>query len=378
MDNIFENLISGFKSFYTKYKSIIIISLVIIIVLLLYILFPKKEKIIYECRINTNTYNSEIVLSNSNINNQIELNDIININIGNTNFRIPVVDNILFLSIDDNYAMIQNNDLLIGSKYTSFKNKIDLNINEAKVEVIKKNGYSYGDYLKKNELNKVNYRDFNNDYEYISFLHLNKTNLYSANFELNNDNKLDIFEKIIDEMNIKDLIIYNMDYNDFILFIRTNDPSKHISLQNIFNENRILTIEPIDYNKIDNFYKRFNQIIKMIYNNDGPYVFINTVNNDEIVIYNIIFDALQNKNYDEMLSNFISFYKTNYKYEENDKILKNNFNKLLKKIFNLDNSIKLSDLQYKAILTDYIEDVDDLTLNYIINKLTLSTDNTNN
>ena len=378
MENNFENQTNGFSSFFTKFKSIIIIALVIITISLVYILFPKKEKIIYEYNITTSPNNMEILLSNPEIKNQIELNDVINVNIGKNNFKIPVVDNTLFLSLDDDYALLQNNNILIGSKYTNFSDKIDKNVNEAKVEIIKKNGYSFGDYLEKNELNKYNYRDFSNDYEFINFLHLNNINLYSANFNLNNDTKLDIFENIIDEMNIKDLIIYNMEYNDFIYFIRTNDPSKHITLQNIFDENRILTIEPIDYNKIDNFYKRFNQIIKMIYNNDGPYVFVNTIKNDEIVIYNIMFDALQNKNYNEMLMNYISFYKTYYKYEEDEKILNNNFDKLLKKLFNLDNNIKLSELQYKAILTDYIEDVDDMTLNYIINKLTLASENKNN
>ena len=374
MDNNFENKTNSINSYLKKFKSIIIISLVIIIISLVYVLFPKKEKIVLEYGINNASNNMEIVLSNHDMKNQIELNDVINVSIGKDNFKIPVVDNTLFFSFDDNYALLQNNNLLIGSKYTSFIDKIDKNVKEAKVEIIKKNGYSFGDYLEKNGLNKLNYRDYNDDYDFISFLHLNNTNLYSACFEFNNDTKLEIFEKIIDEMNIKDLIIYNMDYNDFIYFIRTNDKSKHIILQNIFNDNRILTIEPIDYNKIDNFYKRFNQIIKMIYNNDGPYVFINTIKNDEIVIYNIMFDALQNKNYDEMLLNFISYYKTYYKYEEDEKMLKNNFDKLLKKLFNLDNNIKLKDLQYKAILTDYIEDVDDMTLNYIINKITLAND----
>ena len=187
MENNFENQTNGFSSFFTKFKSIIIIALVIITISLVYILFPKKEKIIYEYNITTSPNNMEILLSNPEIKNQIELNDVIKVNIGNNNFKIPVVDNTLFLSLDDDYALLQNNNILIGSKYTNFSDKIDTNVNEAKVEIIKKNGYSFGDYLEKNELNKLNYRDFSNDYEFINFLHLNNINLYSANFELNND-----------------------------------------------------------------------------------------------------------------------------------------------------------------------------------------------
>ena len=60
--------------------------------------------------------------------------------------------------------------------------------NQKKIkELTKKLSMESIDKIPKNELNKVNYRDFSNDYEYISFLHLNNTNLYSANLELNNE-----------------------------------------------------------------------------------------------------------------------------------------------------------------------------------------------
>ena len=331
MENNFENLkengLENAKSIFKKYKKYFIAAFVVILIMIIYFLIPKSEKVYFDYNITSSSNNMELILSNPDLKNQFELNDVINVNIGKDSFRVPIVDNTLFMSFDDNYAFIDNNNIIIGSKHTNFHDKIDASIKEAKVDLYKKNNYKYGDYLEKNELNKVNYRDFSSDYEFINFLHLNNTNLYSSNFELTNDTRLDVFEKIIEELGIKDLIIYNMEYNDFIYLIRTNDASKHIILQNIFNENRILTIEPIDYNKIDNFYKRFNQIIKMIYNNDGPYVFVNTLKNDEIVIYNIIFDALQNKDYNEMLNNYISFYRTYYKYNDDNKLLVNNFDK---------------------------------------------------
>ena len=263
MNNNFEKFINALKPIINKYKLYFIISIIIIFVILFYNLSPKKEKKVYDYNIISSSNKMELILSNSDLNNDIEVNDIINVTIGNNSFKIPVVDNSLFFAIDENYAMMNNNNIILSSKYTNFNNKIDSKINEAKVELIKKNGYKFGDYLNNNDLNKINYRDFTSDYEYLNLLHLNNTNLYSANIEFNNETKIDKFEEIINELNINDLIIYNMEYNDFIYYMRTNDPNKHLFLQNTFNDNRILTIEPIDYNKIDNFYKRFNQIIKM-------------------------------------------------------------------------------------------------------------------
>ena len=52
--------------------------------------------------------------------------------------------------------------------------------------------------------------------------------------------------------------------------------------------------------------------------------------------------------------------------------LEKNLKKILTNIFNIDEKADFKNLSFKTIINDYLNDIDELTLNYIVNKFSLN------
>ena len=354
-------------------KFLIPIISIFVIILFLIIHLTNTEKPI-EYTVNNITYkNNEIVLSlKGDIYEKINLNDIITIEGDNFKLTAPVVDNTLFLAINEDYIKINGNNLTIGSKYIKAQNKYKTIPNIIKIYINKTNGYKYGNYLERNNLNKTNIREFENEYEYIKFMALFNTNIDYCIFNIDNNANLSIFKKIFIENNLNSLILLNTNIDDIMSYVRSNSNQSNDPINIVFNENRILAINSLDYSNLETLYKSFDRLIKFIYNVDGPFIIANNTDNDDIIIFNILINSLQNLSYDEMLNNYLTYYKINYKIENEDKLLEKNLKRLLTNVFNIDEKADFKNLSFKTIINDYLDDIDELTLNYIVNKFSLN------
>lgn len=360
-----ENLLS--KKFLLPIVSIFVVFLILI-------LFLTNRKTPVEYTVNNILHeNNEIVLSlKSDIVEELSLNDIITIEGENFKLTAPIVDNTLFLAINEDYIKINGKNLTIGSKYIKVENKYKTIPNVIKIYINKTNGYKYGDYLTKNNLNKTNIREFENEYEYIKFMTLFNTNIDYCIFNINNNANLSIFKKIFNENSLNSLILLNTNIDDIMSYVRSNSNQSNDPINTVFNNNRILAINSLDYSNLDTLYKSFDRLIKFIYNVDGPFIMTNKIDNDDIVIFNLLINSLQNLSYDEMLNNYLTYYKINFKIENENKILEKNLKKILTNIFNIDEKADFKNLSFKTIINDYLNDIDELTLNYIVNKFSLN------